>query len=344
MTYPRLCFVGPMLNRHPGWVIAPGEVLAQSFQTMGYPVIITSSVLNRYRRMLDIMRTIITCRRQIDIMCLQVYGGPSFVVEDMASWLGKRFGHRIILVLHGGNMPNFMAHYPQWTRRVLSRGEVICTPSPFLQHAVSLYGFNAEVIPNPIDLSQYPYRQRSTLHPNLLWMRTFEPLYNPAMAMRVFARIKQTVPEARLVMGGQARGQEGEIEQMARDLGLSDAVRFVGFLDMAGKAREGNAADVFLNTNHVDNMPVSVVEACAMGLPIIATNVGGLPYLLTDGETGLLVPDDDDEAMSAAVQRLLQTPALAAKLSAQGRAVAERSSWEVVRNQWEALFARLHLA
>jgi glycosyltransferase involved in cell wall biosynthesis len=118
-------------------------------------------------------------------------------------------------------------------------------------------------------------------------------------------------------------------------LGVFEAIRFVGFLDMAGKAREGSLAEVFLNTNRIDNMPVSVVEACAMGIPVVSTAVGGVPDLLQDGETGLLVPDDDDGAMAAAVKRLLRDPVLAGRLSLNGRQLAESCSWEAVRPQWE---------
>ena len=108
---------------------------------------------------------------------------------------------------------------------------------------------------------------------------------------------------------------------------------------MEEKIREGSSADIFLNTNRIDNTPVSVIEAGAFGLPVVATNVGGIADLVSDGETALLVPDNDDEAMAAAVLRLLTSPNLAEKLSANGRALAERFSWENVRPQWESLFA-----
>ena len=88
------------------------------------------------------------------------------------------------------------------------------------------------------------------------------------------------------------------------------AVRFVGFMDMPAKVREGNSAEIFLNTNRVDNMPVAVVEACAMGLPVVATAVGGVPDLLTHEETGLLVPDNDDQSMVAAIMQLLKNSEL----------------------------------
>jgi glycosyltransferase involved in cell wall biosynthesis len=140
-------------------------------------------------------------------------------------------------------------------------------------------------------------------------------------------------------MGGDdSQGLRRGVEQLVESVGLRDAVRFVGFLDMKGKAREGQDADIFLNTNRIDNMPVSVVEACAMGLPVVATNVGGVPYLLRDGETALLVPSEDDAAMAAAVRRLLTQPELAQRLSENGRRLAEESSWTRVLPLWESMF------
>ena len=131
------------------------------------------------------------------------------------------------------------------------------------------------------------------------------------------------------------------VQDMASRLGLGDAVSFPGFLDIDGKVREGDRADIFISTSHVDNMPVAVVEACAMGLPVVSTAVGGVPDLITDGHTGLLVPDGDVESMVAAIRRLLQEPALAETLSHGGRRLAEQSAWETVRGEWEGVFARL---
>ncbi|MGH7721178.1 MAG: glycosyltransferase family 4 protein, partial [Gemmatimonadaceae bacterium] len=119
------------------------------------------------------------------------------------------------------------------------------------------------------------------------------------------------------------------------------AVHFAGFLDQAGKGREGNAADIYLNTNRVDNSPVSVVEACAMGLPVVATAVGGIPHLVADGHNALLVPDGDHEAMAAAVERLVREPELACQLAARGRTLAQAADWARVRPQWESLISEL---
>ena len=330
-----------MAERHAGYVVTQGVVLANLFRDAGYPVITASASANRYVRLLDIAGTIIRRRRAIDILSIHVYGGPSFVVEDVASWLGRRFGLRIIMMLHGGAMPEFMGRFPRWTRRVLRRADAIVAPSSFLARAVAGRGFRCTVVPNVIDLALYPCRFRRVLEPRLLWMRSFHPAYNPVMAIQVLKRLRDTHPRATLVMGGQDKGLRAEVMALARRLDLGDAVRFPGFLDMTDKAREGQAADIFINTNRVDNMPVALVEAAAMGIPLVSTTVGGVPDLVKDGETALLCPDGDVEAMVAAIERLLRDPDLAGRLSENGRRLAERSAWTQVRFQWETLFSGL---
>jgi glycosyltransferase involved in cell wall biosynthesis len=330
-----------MVGRNPGRVTTQGQILSDLFKEAGYSVISVSGQPNRYMRLADIVRTLIRRRSGFDVLVLDVFGGPSFVVEDVASRLGRLFGKRIVMCLRGGAMPEFMARFPRWTRRVIVRADELITPSEFLARAITPYGFRARVIPNVLNLPAYRYRHRSSVSPRLFWMRAFEPIYNPLMAVRVLARLRLQWPDASLVMAGQDKGLEPDARRLAEELGLNGAVRFSGFLDMTGKAREGDAADIYINTNQVDNMPVGVVEACAMGLPVVATAVGGIPDLLRDGETGLLVPDGDDEAMVRSINRLLGEPDLAGRLSANGRRLAERSSWDEVRPQWERVFGEV---
>jgi glycosyltransferase involved in cell wall biosynthesis len=330
-----------MVGRNPGCVTTQGEIVFDLLRAAGFPVISVSDKANRYRRLLDIAASLTRLRKQIAVQCLQVYGGPSFVVEDIASRLGRLFGHRIVMHLHGGALPAFMARFPRWTRRVFRRADAFVTPSKFLARALAGHGFEAQIIPNVVDVSGYTYRHRTEVRPRLFWMRSFHPIYNPMMAMRVLHRVRAFAPDASLVMAGQEKGSQAQVRREALTLGLDGALRLPGFLDLPGKLREGNAADIYLNTNRVDNTPVAVLEAGALGLPVVSTNVGGMPDLLTQDETGLLVPDDDDAAMASAIRRLLDTPSLAARLSANGRRLSESCSWDHVRPQWQELFSKL---
>ena len=336
-----LAFVGSMLGRYPGHVTSVGEILASLFDRVGHPVVLVSTSRYKAFRLLDIVLTLVIKRDKIDIQILQVYGGLSFIAEDVASWLGRSLGHKIIMHIHGGAMGEFMSRYPVWSKRVLSRADTIVCPSAFLARALDHYGFRSQVIPNNVELSLYPYRHRRDLRPRIFWMRTFHAVYNPQMAVKTLARIRKYSPTATLVMAGQDKGELINVIEMAKQLNVESAIRFPGYLDTGDKIREGNMADIFVNTNRIDNTPVSLIEACAMGIPVVTTNVGGVPDLLKDGETGLLVPDDDDKAMAEAVIRLLTESNLADRLSANGRRLAKRFAWEQVRPQWEQLFSTI---
>src|SRR5438105_2059175 len=128
---PRLCYIGPMIGRHPGHVTIQAQIVSGLFAHAGYRVISASSSLNRYVRLADTTYTIIRHRRVIDIASIAVFGGPSLIVEDVASFLCKRLGIPFVMVLHGGNMPTFMARYPNWCRRVLSRANALVAPSDY---------------------------------------------------------------------------------------------------------------------------------------------------------------------------------------------------------------------
>ncbi len=339
----RLLVVGPMVGANPGRVTTQGEVLADLLADSGYDVLTVSGASNRYVRLVDIVATTLRRGRSGSVMLLQTYGGPSFVVEDAASMLARLLGCHLVMHLHGGAMPEFFRRFPRWSRRVLKRAHVIVAPSEFLAQAVVPYGQCARVIPNVLRCENYPFQLRSRVAPRLIWMRSYHPIYNPLMALRVLQRVRVERPDATLVMGGQDNGMMSEVRAEAERMGLGAAVRVLGFMDHDSKLREmgRGAADIFLNTNHIDNTPVAVIEAAAMGLPVVATRVGGLPFLVRNEETALLVDDNDDEAMAGAVLRLVAQPELAERLSVNGRRLAESSSWSRVHDAWVDVFRGL---
>jgi glycosyltransferase involved in cell wall biosynthesis len=341
---PRLCFVGPMLGVNPGWVTTQGEILADLLANDGYPVRVTSHIPARLPRLADTLRSLVAWRGEIDLVVHQVFSGQAFAVTDAASALCRLLGLPQIMVLRGGALPEFAAERGGWVSRVLRRAAVIVAPSAYLARDFARFPELAprlRIIPNILEIDKYPFRLRDAVQPRLLWMRTFHEVYHPEMAVETLVELRRTHPAATLTMAGQEKGLHNVVRELAGRLGLADAVRFPGFLGPADKTREFGAHDIYLNTNRVDNMPVSVLEAGAFGLPVVATAVGGVPDLLRDGETGLLVPDGDAAAMAAAVSRLLDEPPLAEHLSRNGRALAESCGWGPVRAQWSRLFAEV---
>jgi glycosyltransferase involved in cell wall biosynthesis len=336
----RIGILGPMLGgSNPGWSVGQGEVLAGLLERDGYAVRSASRRVNRWLRLADLTVSPILWRGRVDVLVVLVFSGAAFRLVEAASAVGAWAGFPMIFWLHGGGLAEFAHRHPTRVDRVLRRGRAWVAPSGFLAGPFRGRGFDVRVIPNVVDLAEYPFRHRPTVSPRLLWMRTFHGLYRPDLALQALALVRRTHPDATLTLAGQDKGLLAETRRLATDMGLDGVVRFAGFLDAEGKRREFAAHDIFLNTNRVDNAPVSVLEAAAFGLPVVSTNVGGIPYLLRNGEEALLVPEGDAEALASSVSRLLDEPGLAARLSSAGREVAERSSWLRVKPLWEELLA-----
>ena len=159
------------------------------------------------------------------------------------------------------------------------------------------------------------------------------------MAIRAFALVKQRFPEATLTFAG-AGTLRAPLEAMVGEMGL-EGVRFLGAVYGEVLNQVYDEAEIFVNTAYTDNQPATVIEAFAHGLPVISTNVGGVPYLIEDGRTGLLVAPDDHAALAAKIIELLQDPAQARRLSWQAWEAAQRHAWPAVREEWARLYQEI---
>jgi glycosyltransferase involved in cell wall biosynthesis len=213
-------------------------------------------------------------------------------------------------------------------------------PSSFLQRVFAGFGIESEVIPNILDLDRFAFRERRPLRPTIVSTRNFEALYNLPCTLRAFALVQQRFPDASLTLVGGGRA-EPQLRAMVEELGLRQ-VRFAGRVDPHEMWRAYAAADIYLQTPDIDNMPSSVLEAYASGCAVVSTEAGGVPAILTDGVNGLLAPCGDAQAVAAAICRLLDDQALAARMTRQAREGCERYRWSAVRERWLALYGGLH--
>lgn len=315
------------------------EELATQLAAANWRVLTTSHYRPRLVRLADMLWTVWARRASYAVAQVDVYSGPSFIWAEAVCWLLRRLHKPYVLTLHGGALPEFAATRAPRVRRLLASAAAVTTPSGYLSAAMAPYRDDLVVQPNPIAAARYHFRPRRELLPRLLWVRGFHTMYNPVLALRVVAELRDQWPGIRLVMVGPDRGDGayGRTVQAARELGVTDCVEFRGAVakwDLPAVFAEG---DIFLNTTNVDNTPVTVVEALASGLCVVSTSVGGIPYLLHDGRDALLVPAGDLPAMTAAVRRLLTTPALAEQLSAAGRQNAVARDWSALLPRWEHL-------
>jgi glycosyltransferase involved in cell wall biosynthesis len=160
---------------------------------------------------------------------------------------------------------------------------------------------------------------------------------DPITLLRALALLPALELEAVLVGDGPERSA---VEEEIRRLGLGSAVRLLG--ERTDVPELLATADVFVLSTWSEGLPLSVLEAMAAGLPVIASNVGGIPELVSDGVSGVLVPPGDPDALAEAIERLVGDRFLAQKLGHAGRRrVAESFDLEAVREAHLALYRRL---
>jgi glycosyltransferase involved in cell wall biosynthesis len=308
--------------------------LGQQLEAEGYTLYYSSAQRWQLLRLLQMLWDTWRLRKIVQVVLIDTYSTRNFYYALLVSQLCRLLKLSYIPILHGGGLPRRLERSPGMSRRIFAHAHVLVSPSRYLQEVFKGYGYDhVTYIPNSIDISIYPYQFTSVHHIQLLWVRSFSRIYNPQMAVQVLHALKQQGYQASLTMvGPDADGSLNAIQDLAKQLDVD--VNCTGKLPKAQWHALAKQHNVFINTTHFDNMPVSVIEAMALGLPVVSTNVGGMPYLVQDGVDGLLVPDGDVEAMVAAILRLKEHPELAQQISAAARVKAKGFDWNVVRDSW----------
>lgn len=278
--------------------------------------------------------------RRYDVIHIFSASYFSFVLAPTPAVLvSKLYGKKTILNYRSGEAED---HLQRWNRTALPTIRLfdrIITPSGYLVDVFSKFGFEARSIFNFVDTSRFRFRERKPLRPVFLSNRNLESLYNVACTLRAFAIVQEKFPEARLTVAGDGK-QRRELEKLASELNLRN-VEFIGRVPQEQMPELYDAADIYLNTPNIDNMPNSIIEAYAAGLPVVTTNAGGIPYIVRHEETGLMVQCEDYESLAACAIRLLEDGDLAQALIAKARAECAKYSWPSVREEWLKAYREL---
>lgn len=225
--------------------------------------------------------------------------------------LGRLFGWRITVHYKGGLLAGFLASWPRLVPWCLQRASAIAVPSAFLQRALAAHGVESSLLPNFADVAGFPQTAREPLPRRCLVARTLDPLYGVDVALEAFAAARRTLPDLVLEVAGDGPERK-RLEARAREIG---GVTFHGNLERAALAELHARSGVLLNASRADNVPHTLLEAMASGLPIVSTAAGGIPDMLQHGEEALLVPVDDVQALADAL-----TNVFAAESAARARA------------------------
>ncbi len=258
---------------------------------------------------------------------------------------------RVVTTLHGTDITivGQERSFYTITKFSIEKSDAVTAVSEYLRdetyRAFGCQGCQVEVIHNFIDPVVFSRRRYPDALPEalrhgrkvIMHISNFRAVKRVRDVVRIFAAVQEVTPSTLVMVGDGPERVEAEAE--ARELGVRHDVHFLGKLDAVAPLLSG--ADLFLLPSQTESFGLSALEALACGVPVIASDVGGLPEVVRHGETGWLHPLGDVAAMSASAVQLLTDDALWHRMSSAAEADARTrfAEADVVR-QYEALYER----
>ncbi|MFQ5648497.1 MAG: glycosyltransferase [bacterium] len=267
----------------------------------------------------------------------------SFYRKSLFLWLGCALGRKVILHVHGGEFQQFYTtasgRQKTWIRETLARPNVVVVVAESwkarLQKIARIESIT--VIPNPVNTSDFTQKagpNKRAGSGQVVFMGKLCREKGVFDLLNAVPRVLRTVPQARFIICGD--GELAACKTLCQQLHISGHVDFPGWVDERTKVDILRHASVFVLTSYNEGLPVSILEAMAAGLPVIASAVGGIPELIEHDRNGTLIQPGDSEAVAAHIVRLLRDDRLRHRIG--------RTNQEKVKGQYDIQMVGAQLA
>ena len=336
-----IIFLGNKLSKY-GKNPTTVETLGERLKELD-TVVSASDMKNPIMRIFHMWWIIWRNRKKAKNVLIDTYSTSAFHFAWTSGRLCKSLNIPYIPIIHGGQFESRIKSNTDLVSKYLNEAKYVVAPSKYLKNVIeSNLSIKVHIVPNAIDLKLYDFipEKLNDGKFHVFWLRAFQFIYNPELAIEIINNLKNNFKiDVDLSMVGPDKDSSREsVKDLISKYDLNQSVKLYGKLQPAEWKELAKKADLFLNTTRVDNMPVSVIEAMALGLPIITTDVGGIPFLVTHGEEGYLFPSEDWSAASSFIAKLVKDPEHRKMLRFKARQKSLSMDWEsVVRNQWEGI-------
>lgn len=274
--------------------------------------------------------------RDYDVLHIHCCSGWGFLPAVVGVTVGRKMKKRVVLTYHGGGGETFFDKHPKLVHHYLTRTNTNIVLSGFLAKIFDKHQLPYTIIPNIIELDDTLFRQRNVLKPHFICTRAHEPLYNIPCILRAFQKTLTELPESTLTLVGDG-SQHGALMQMAEDMGVKN-VTFTGRVDNSEIYRYLNESDILLSSPTIDNMPVSLLEAMNAGLLVISSRVGGVPYMIKNGNNGLLFESNNHDELAKKMLWAIENQAVAMTIIQQAHRAVKQYRWESVKDQFYSIY------
>ena len=277
--------------------------------------------------------------RNADMIHVFAAGYSSFLLTVAPVIAASRLHSKPVILNHHDGRAGDHFRRSRIALRLARKAAAIVVPSAYLVDVLAKFHLQATAIFNIVDTKQFCFRPRPKPSPRFLHNRGLESHYNVACSVRAFGIVQSRYPNATFVIAHDGPSRPS-LEALVARLGLKN-VTFLGRVDQSVMRNLYRKCDIYLMSPEIDNMPLSVLECFASGIPVVSTSVGGGPDIVDDGRTGLLAPSDDHEALARAALRIIEEENLALTLTTNALAKCARYQPAIVSQDWVTLYRRL---
>jgi glycosyltransferase involved in cell wall biosynthesis len=236
-------------------------------------------------------------------------------------------------------------YLPDWFTKLAAKGilknasAVIALTEHMKDAMQAIYSRDIIVVPNGINLNENAEREAEGGNPGkrVLFVGRLHPVKGVQYLLGAMKMVHQELPEAKLILVGDGEERE-HLENLTDSLGIRGCVEFAGRVPHDRVQDYMNRAEVFVLPSLSEGFPVTILEAMACGLPVVATRVGGIPDIIEDGTNGYLVDARDQEQIAEALLRVLQDKMLQKIMSNNNRKSAEKYRWDTVAATLEGVY------
>ena len=275
--------------------------------------------------------------RKYDVFHIHACSNRGFLPAVLGISIGRLLRKRIILTFHGGGAENFFRKKQKFVKHYLNRTSANIVLSGFIGRIFDQYGIKYTVIPNVLDVDDSAFKARTDIKPRYISIRSLTETYNIECTLKAFGTVQEKYPNAILTLLGEGP-LKSELERYVVEHHLHN-VTFVGQVPNTEIYHYLDEADIMISSSRFDNMPVSILEGFKAGLLVIASNVGGVPYMIEDGLNGLLFDSGNDRQMAEEMIMAVENPRRSLEMIEKARMSLKHYTWKEVSKKLLPLYS-----
>ncbi len=335
-----ILYVGNYISKH-GTTPTFNEFLSDKLGET-YKVYKSSDQKNKYLRMIAMLWSVFKYSHKVKVVMVDSFSTQAFWFAFGVALMCRINRIPYVPIIRGGMFEERLKRNPRLSRWILKNSAANLSPSHFMEDILKSKGFSVTYIPNYLDVKNYEFLKRDKFELKLLWVRSLHEVYNPVLAVDILHTLKQKHKNVTLCMIGPDKdGSKKQIEDQAVKLNVQDSITLTGKMNKDEWRLESKNYDIFINTTNVDNQPLTVTEAMALGLPVISTAIGGNKYFIKEGQNGFLVPVGDKDAFVEKIEYILNNQEKVKTICMNARHDAEQFEWDKVKPLYDSLFAQI---